>query len=219
MNIDEIRDEIQKAFGDDVYDVENWLEAHGEPYYKMPRIEIGYNEPEKEAARMLVDWAYEAGKAEGIQEAQHMTYDAAYDRGYEEGKAEAIVVPDNAAIAKADYEGYERGYDDAAKDPKAWYVLDKNGEQVHIWDWGKSSEWDDDEILVIGLGDGEIIGSCTGNLNIQNKEFEKVIPDTREKIKAEIAEKIVEGLHEGLAMGAAEHYAEQFISRIEALEE
>lgn len=132
---------------------------------------------------------------------------------YEAGKAEN---PKNCFEDAAEQRksGYLEGFDAAAKDPKAWYVLDKNGEQVHIGDWIING--DGQKEIVDTLGDGFVY---VDESIYRSNEITKVEPDTREKIKEEMAERIAAGIHDGLAMDAAEIYAEEFIARIEALEE
>lgn len=190
--IDEIRAEIPKAFGEISSDIRDWMRNNGSPEFQH----TSYVDACVAATHILVDWAYEAGKAE------------------------AIVVPDNAAIAKADHEGYNRGYEDAAKDPKAWYVLDKNGEQVHIWD-----ETGDGKVIKLGYGHYinkmmVVVSKESGTIEIPADECEKVISDTREQIKDDLINAIWASWHNcgiNKANSPAE-LAEQFINRIEALE-
>lgn len=103
-------------------------------------------------------------------------------------------------------------YDAAVKNPKAWYVLDKNGEQVHIGDSIIDSDGELEEVFAIG--ENVIVDSCV--IYHDADKCEKVIPDTREKIKKELASNFIY-----TRIGNEEErliLAEQFISRIEALE-
>lgn len=63
MNIDEIRAEIPKAFLT-TYRMKRWLFENGidDAYSMLPADMMPV------ITRMLVDWAYAAGKAEGIEE-------------------------------------------------------------------------------------------------------------------------------------------------------
>lgn len=246
MNIEEIRAEIPKAFGPSFPGECEWIIEHGKPDFDKNRC-YGF-ETNQTAARILVDMAYEAGVKRGgeisisaLNEAElhenpmyQKGYEAGkaeipeclecksgdYEKGFKAGKAEAIVVPDNAAIAKADHEGFERGYGAAAKDPKAWYVLDKNGKQVHIGDKVKLTN--NETVHVQGLGSCAIFAVPRGHgyTIFETDYFEKVIPDTRKKIKDELSDAIWYGWSE-CEIGTAnnpEELAEQFISRIEELE-
>lgn len=67
-------------------------------------------------------------------------------------------------------------YEAAASDPKAWYVLDKNGERVHIGDYIKG---EDKERKIIGLGNNELFSNFWNGAPAST--FEKVMPDSREK--------------------------------------
>lgn len=238
MNIEEIRAEISYVFTGKWKDLIEWIKENSEEQHAgfyIPGVD------ERNAASILVDMAYEAGKAQGhleerienrkaIKDAFNAGFEEGkaeipeclecksgdYEKGFKAGKAEAIVVPDNAAIAKADHDGFERGYAAAAKDPRAWCVLDKNDKQIHIGDQVKH---DSGRIKTIkGLGEGGAFSTNTTFMNF--KEWQKVIPDTRKKIKDELSDAIWYGWSE-CEIGTAnnpEELAEQFISRIEALE-
>lgn len=209
MNIEEIRAEIPKAYAT-TYCMKRWLYENGvEDAYSMDVPDVIPSN-----ARILVDMAYEAGKAVIPECLECKSGD--YEKGFKAGKAEAIVVPDNAAIAKADHEGFERGYEAAAKDPKAWYVLDKNGEKGHIGDPVKLTN--NETVHIQGLGSCAIfaVPRGSGYTIFESDYFEKVIPDTREKIKEELAGKISTIFAKSFE--DQQNIAEQFISRIEALE-
>lgn len=115
--------------------------------------------------------------------------------------------------------GYTDGYEEAAKDPKAWYVLDKNGEQVHIRDAITLSNGAVKKIKALGYG-----GGCSTNTTwIDLSKCEKIKHDTREKIKEDLffllygllGDQIDEKLWK--PEETASDVAEKFISRIEAL--
>lgn len=104
---------------------------------------------------------------------------------------------------------YQLGYEAAASDPKAWYVLDKNGEQVHIGDKVKSN-LDNYSAEVTGLfPEGVFVLNC-GYLTTEN--IEKVIPDTKEKIIRELTDLIHHGTGE-------EAYSEEYVKCCEELAE
>lgn len=212
MNIEEIRAEIPKAYIT-TYRMRRWLAENGvEDAYSMEIADVIPT-----IARMLIDRAYEAGLKRGGEISLSALNDVElrgnpiYQKGYDAGKFEGQKGSVLFDVAR------QVGFDEAAKDPKAWYVLDKNGEPVHIGDWCNSPKWSDDEIWVEGLGDGVIIGSCTGNLDIQCNDLEKVIPDTREKIKEELIRCFAKDTDEVPDDITCGDLAEQFIARIEAL--
>lgn len=146
MNIDEIRAEIPKAFGSDPFSESDWIREHGNPEY--PRNSSILSDF-KTAARILVDWAYEAG------------------------------------ISESGKKLYEKGYEAAAKDPKAWYVLDKIGEPVYIGDRVKHPNWygASDSEKVIALGENEI--HCNG-YSAPADMCEKVKPDPWEDLREKL---------------------------------
>lgn len=81
-------------------------------------------------------------------------------------------------------EKYSKGYDDAAKDPSAWYVLDKNGKEVYIGDTVKNRYGS--TLTVTSLGKDK-----SGHILINNYYYElieKAIPDSREKIEGDFSE-------------------------------
>lgn len=163
MNIEQIRAEIPEAFTD-FNGVFAWIVSHGMSEYSSEHSHL-YDI--QTAARMLVDQAFEAGKAD------------------------AIVIPDNATIAKISNEsfdcGFEAGYNNAAKDPKAWYVLDKNGEQVHIKD--KTTLPNGTTKTIKALGDG---GGCSTNTTwIDLGKCEKFTPDSWEKFAEDLSNQLV----------------------------
>lgn len=131
-------------------------------------------------------------------------YQRGYDKGFEAGKAEGF--NDRDFIEQSEY---NRGYNDAAKDPKAWYVLDKNGEHVHIGDKVKLTNGE--TVTVQGLGSCAIfaVPRGSGYTTFETDYFEKVIPDTREKVIKDFAS----------IFGCTEITAEKFVARVEALGE
>lgn len=218
MNIEEIRAEIQKVFDDDWHTAVEWIRDQGVAW----PVDGGTSaEDYCKVTEILVDRAYEAGQNSGANYDRGVKY--GYDKGFEAGKAEAIVVPDNAAIAKAENEGwdcgYDVGYEAAAKNPKAWYVLDKNGEQVHIGDTVIVSvpNYQQQEWRVFNLGENEV---CNGFRDkCYARYIEKVTPDTREKVKEELIRCLAKDTDEVPDDITCGDLAEQFISRIEALGE
>lgn len=97
----------------------------------------------------------------------------------------------------------KRIIDIALADPKAWYIYDMNGERVHIGD--EIIDGDGCKEKVTELGDGYVY---TDEEVYRSANIKKVIPDTREKI-------IEDMIAEGLSREAAEEY----MSRIKAVEE
>lgn len=178
MNIEEIRVEIANAFNGSWKNLIEWIKENSEEKYAgfyIPGVD------EQNAASILVDMAYEAGKAE---------------------------IPECLECKSGDY---EKGFNKAAKDPKAWYAKGKNGEHFHFWDKFRHGSVEEVIDRFDMLDDGTL---C---INGHYAHYcEKVIPDTREKIKEEMANNffftMIDNTEERLDL------AEQFISRIEALE-
>lgn len=197
MNINEIRAEIPKAFSHERDHAYDWLIEFSEQEDLDP--DTPRWEDNQAAARKLVDWAYEAGKAENF---KNCFEDAAEQRK----------------------SGYLEGFDAASKDPKAWYVLDKNGEQIKLEDKVKTSEG----ILTVTriCGDVEpmecfiLASDDNGGWQFKPWKVEKVIPDNREKIKEEIADLLTNSYDSKLWTEDLDEYklADKIISRIEALE-
>lgn len=165
MNIEQIRAEIPKVMNSRLRDRVQFIKEH-EPNYRVTPSG-GDGSVTDHVIRVLVDMAYEAGKAD------------------------AIVIPDNATIAKISNEsfdcGFEAGYNNAAKDPKAWYVLDKNGEQVHIKD--KTTLPNGTTKTIKALGDG---GGCSTNTTwIDLGKCEKFTPDSWEKFAEDLSNQLV----------------------------
>lgn len=194
MSIEGIRAEIPKAFNGDIFGVEKWLVKHGGTDYINTIPDPDFNEPEREAALKLVDWAYEAGISESGKKL--------YEKGYETGKAEGHTCDEGCCESK-----WELGFEAAAEDPKAWYVLDKNGEKVHIGDTVKNRH---DVKEITGLGNNELFAPWWSGSPASS--FEKIIPDTREKIIEELADW---GYNSDCE--ESRKIAEKFVSRIEAL--
>lgn len=126
---------------------------------------------------LLVKQAYEAGKEHGIALKETDLAENWHD-GYQRGIEDAKECND----MDSHHEGFQDGYDAAAKDPKAWYVTDKHGEHVHIGDKVKLTNGE--TVTVQGLGSCAIFAAPRGSgyTIFETDYFEKVIPDTREKI-------------------------------------
>lgn len=213
MNIDEIRAEIPKSLEGDAYKLMGWYNEHKKPY----AAEIcGCSEKgqREDNVRILVDMAYEAGVKRGgeisisaLNEVE-LRENPLYQKGYEAG------------ITESGKKLYEKGYEEAAKDPEAWYVLDNNGEQIHRDDKVRVRGFSS-ERTVFALGDEAVIFWLDGSrLNSARSDLcEKVIPDTRDKIKYELTEALYENAAPDIDAEEAAYIAEQFISRIEALGE
>lgn len=145
------------------------------------------------------------------------------DKSFEAGKADAIVVPDNAAIAESWHEGYKIGFDDAARDPHAWYVLDKNGEQVHIGDTVIDCI-DGTSRKVLGMfisaSSDEMYLTCSGSVALRAKACEKEPHDSWGKVKDDLAAIILCAMESGDSYSgiddevSARLNADEFISRI-----
>lgn len=105
MNIDEIRAEVKSAFAS-LAATQRWI---GD---KLGTYELDGDTNCEIAARLLVDWAYEAGKAEGQYQLER-EIDLAYQRGKETG-----IALKEADLAENWNEGYKRGYNDAEKEKK-----------------------------------------------------------------------------------------------------
>lgn len=176
------------------------------------------------AARILVDRAYEAGKFDAFPTAEEvgiLSIEANiaacndYQRGFEAGKAEGHICDEGCCESK-----WELGFEAAAKDPKAWYVLDKNGEPVHIGDKVKLTN--NEVAIVQGLGLGAIfaVPKGKGYTIFETDYFEKVTPDTCEKIKDELSDIILYAMKSGEEFSgidpdaSANLNADEFISRI-----
>lgn len=223
MNIEEIRAEIPNVFppyreGTAYCD---WIKQHCKDYNPD---DTTLAQDSQLAATLLVDWTYEAGLKRGGEISLSALNDVElranplYQKGYEAGKADGQKSGVLFNAAK------QVGFDEAAKDPKAWYVLDKNGEPVHIGDVINSQSYR--EVKVIGFQNGACgISVAWSDLTLGHNvsapagNIEKVIPDTREKIKEELASAIWSDWFE-CGMDKANNpddLAEQFISRIEAL--
>lgn len=127
------------------------------------------------------------------------------DRTYEAGESEGYDRGFDAC--------YTEGYNAAAKDPKAWYAKGKNGEHFHFGDRLRRGRVEE-VIDRFGMADD-------GTLCINGhyaRYCVKVFPDTREKIKEELTASLYENAAPDIDIDAAIDQAEQFISRIEALE-
>lgn len=119
------------------------------------------------AARMLVDWAYEAGKAEGIEE------------GFKSGRSfiEKSLGEDGLQAIK-DTVAYQEGYEAAAKNPKAWYVLGLKDKHVHI---GDKIKYKDETFTVFSIN-GEWIQPSESDIIISAELCEKIANETTENV-------------------------------------
>ena len=188
MNIDEIRAEIPKVYGTEAFSEVEWIREHGQPEYPRTNSTI---EDFRVAARILVDWAYEAGKADG--QKSGVLFEAVK----------------------------QVGFDEAAKDPNAWCVPDTNGDPIHRGDvvktlFGKNKV----KYVFYSDHDSPCVEYEEGGWDY-SAHVKKVIPDTREKIKEELGDVMLTVIEHDLISFdetlSADDLAEQFISRIEAL--
>lgn len=172
MNIEDIRAEIPKALGSSVLCQCEWIKDHDKKDFDASNY-YGY-EINQNAARILIDLAYEAGKADSKE---------LWIKGFEEGEKAGSSTYD---------QGYNDGYKAAAKNPKAWWVPDKHGEPVHIDEYVKVDDCDV-PMRVIGFSQDENgkmeFVDCEG-FQISADECEKVIPDSWEQLHNDIEEYI-----------------------------
>lgn len=130
------------------------------------------------------------------------------DKSFIAGKVEA-----NTELIGQSMKSRQDAYDAAVKNPKAWYVLDKNGEQVHIGDKYRRGKIEEtvDQLGLTNDGHPSINGHYADCC-------EKVIPDTREKIKEELVITFTDCVTGEIGDEKnLDDMAERFISRIEAL--
>lgn len=130
-----------------------------------------------EEIRAEIQLAYEAGLKRGgeislssLNEVE-LRGNPIYQKGYEAGKADGQKSGVLFNAAK------QAGFDEAAKDPKAWYVLDKKGEPVHIEDKATLPNGVTKTIKALGNGGGY----STNSIWIDIDKCEKVIPDSWDK--------------------------------------
>lgn len=177
----------------------------------------------------LIRKAYEAGRVDHYTdpEQEPYLYGEAYDKGYKEGFEEGKTEKQLAArISSTTWwqtalnQREQIGFDKAAQDPSAWYVLDKNGEQMHI---GDKVKYEDRDFEIDGFSKDEIVfvavnDSLTARYAHAN-EIEKVPPDTRKEIKEELVITFTDCVTGEIDYEKNfDELAEQFISRIEALD-
>ena len=121
-------------------------------------------------------------------------------------------------------EGFDEGFDAAAKDRRAWYLKDKNGEPLHLFDKAKTS----DGIVMISAITADIdpmksrVLGCDDSGGWEHKpwKIEKVTPDTREKIINDLAKLFREmrfGTEDETLDAGGNDLAEEFVSRVEGL--
>lgn len=120
---------------------------------------------------------------------------------------------------------YKEGKNEAAKDPKTWYVFDRHGNHLHIGDIINSHYRLD--LQVSGFRNGpfgvgvEWWDNISGSYRAAySEDVERVIPDTKEKIKEELADIILNAIESGEQFNgidpeaSANLNADEFISRI-----
>lgn len=191
MTYEELLESIEKSSYVDELRIKLGVDECMNPNYTFRAVE-------SEIARI----AYEAGKAESIERARNAIPDIQH-RGYEDGY----------------FCGAQQGYEAAAKDPKAWYVLDRNGERVHIGDNIKSFDNGTTKIAGFAYGKPILMDETDEFLRfsrISHNDFEKVTPDTREKVRDELASNLLLYSDYDSSEKAIEA-ADYFISRIEAI--
>lgn len=192
MSIDEIRAEVPKAFGPSFPGRCKWIREHGKPDFDEKSC-YGF-ETNQTAAQILVDRAYEAGVKRGgeismsaLNEVE-LRENPIYQKGYEAGKLET---PECLECKSGDY---KKGYDKAAKDPEAWYVLDKNGEKLHLNDRIETS----DGTMTITRIHGDIepmectVIACDEEFGFEYKPWkvEKVTHDSWEQWQGDLIERL-----------------------------
>lgn len=126
----------------------------------------------------------------------------AYESGIEDGRD----------IVDADYKAaYDEGYEAAASDKKAWYILDKNGNKAHIGD--QTTNYNFGEIKALGgIGEGALAFGNYNHMCLLAKTIEVCVPDTRERIEKELAGAIYDvGLTKSEAEELANMYADKLI--------
>lgn len=104
-----------------------------------------------------------------------------------------------------DSEHQEHG--SAAGNPKAWYLLDKNGKKIHFGDIIKNDRYEG-FYEVTGLGEYSV-GLWTTNSNfhwVSPEDCEKVTPDTKEKIIDDLADAFGDVGDSGYQEEAAKFY-------------
>lgn len=223
MNIEQIRAEIPKAFKSPVA-LANWIVSQGTDTMEK------YGKDYKAAASILVDWAYQAGleqakknDALSLENVPNIEYFSLWMAGYESGKADGYQKGYSECDADIEFnkkDQYNLGYRRASLDPKAWYVLDKNGEKVHIGDTVILSNGK--ETVVQGLNSNGIFSApeVGGLAEFGNARFEKVIYDSRERIKDDLSDIILHAMKSGRHFdgidpeASANLNADEFISRI-----
>lgn len=106
----------------------------------------------------------------------------AYEAGLREG---------GLKLGSEEHAEYKAGYEDAASNHEAWYMLDKNGEKVHLLDKVKLSNGE--QVIVHGLTHNGIYSIPAGHgvILFEPNHFEKILPDSEEKIKEELGDIIL----------------------------
>lgn len=151
-------------------------------------------------------------------------FENGYIKGYYAG-AEDIRQDHKEELEAVCKKFYKEGYDDAAGNYKAWYLLDKNENPMHIGDKVKTSSG---ILTITGISvDVEpmnclvMAGDDNGGWQFKPWCIEKVAPDTREKIIEDIATAIYDPVNQGIREHPAyidcKRYAARIVSRIEEL--
>lgn len=153
------------------------IESIGEMVESHSTLSLGYSM----ISQWLIDHDIEEGDTmEGdVKKFAFEVANIAFNDGYEQGK-NSSTCPDCPGVDRQDIENM---IDDALVDPSRWYVLDKNGERVHIGDYIK---FEDKDKKIIGLGNNELFSNFWNGSPAT--AFEKVIQDSVELIKDEMME-------------------------------
>ena len=204
MKIEEIRAEIPKVYST-VYSMKQWLNMSGVENTNSMKI------PEMIAAIALifVDTAYKAGKAEIPECLECKSGD--YEKGFKAGYEHACNKVNQSKILS---DGYTMGFAEAAREPSAWYVLDKNGEQIHIGD--TVIDEDGDEETVDYLGSACLV-SDYGLIPHESNDCEKVTPDSWEQWEDDLETEIANALMAGQLNESYEGDLESLVNRVKKL--
>lgn len=220
MNIEQIRAEIPEAFGSSIPAQCEWVRRHGEPDFD--RLEHYLFEIDQITASILVDWAYEAGikrgneaSASALNEVE-LRENPIYRKGYENGKADGFQDGYSECDAEIEFnweDQYHLGYNDAAASPKAWYVTDKNGKEVHIGDYILNGNGEIEVVDTLGDGYVYIDDGCYYSSNI-----EKIDQDSWDKLHLDL----YNAIHQGATADEQDYFAatdkvDDFIKRAKEL--
>lgn len=143
-------------------------------------------------------------------EGYHTSESATWRKAMRETARAAYVAGKTDAVD----DGYTLGYEAAASDPKAWYILDKDGAKIHF---GEEFKADGQKYVLDAfedMFDGIVAVSYSkGNrLRFSSPYIEKVDPDERKQVEEELARAIYDGsLTKFEAEELANMYAEKLI--------